>query len=347
MTQTPSAPDIAALKGKSIHVKELLTLFGLRNRDDQAVLLVGQALKDAGLTTVPSFATCGHGIPLHIQVQETIAPADAVIESEADEGEEDDLPAGALPQQALKVGDMLVGKGGFVSLEPTAQLSTATYLMRQHGFSQLPVVASTTTLHGVVTWSSVVKVYETNKSLTLANALETDVPVAEEQHDFFSILPRISEKGYVLVRGSDGAFKGIVTASDITERFTVTARPFFMVGEIELRLRKCLGTVIAPEAIKAVQKFKKTGLVADLTLGAYVKLLDCQQSNNQLRLRAEQNWADLKWDGVDRVMFVHQLAQVRDIRNRIAHFDPQPLPEVKAEDLRKFVQLLRDYVPDL
>ncbi|MFD9455388.1 HPP family protein [Streptomyces sp. NPDC059985] len=338
--------DIAALKGKSIYVRELLTLFGLSNRDDQAVMVVKQALKDAGLTTVPSFATCGHGIPLHIQVQESVAPADAVIDAESDEGEEEELPAGALPQQAMRVGDMLVGSSGFVSLEPTAQLVQATYLMREHGFSQLPVVESTT-LHGVVTWKSVVKLYETNKPRTLANALETDVPVAEEQHDFFSILPRISEKGYVLVRGSDGAFKGIVTASDVTERFTVTARPFFMVGEIELRLRKCLGAAIAPEAIKAVQKYKKTGLVADLTLGAYVVLLDCQQSKDQLRLRAEQNWADLKWDGVDRVMFVRQLAQVRDIRNRIAHFDPQPLPEAKAEDLRRFLQLLRDYVPDL
>ncbi|MFG2989924.1 HPP family protein [Streptomyces sp. NPDC048257] len=343
MAQNPSSADILALKGKSVHVTELLALFGMRIRDGQAVLLIEQALKAAGLTAVPSFATCGHGTPLHIQLaQEADAPADP--DPEADEEE---LPTGALPQHALRVGDILMDKSGFTSLGPTAQLIQATHLMRWHGYSQLPIVESNNTLHGVITWSSVAKLYETNLKPTLANAMETVVPVVEEHHEFFAILPRLSESGYVLVRGNDGVFKGIVTSSDITERFSVTARPFFMVGEIEFRIRKCLGRAIHPDAIRAVQpKKRQTGQISDLMFGDYVRLLDGQQREESLRPKADQNWQDLGWGGVDRVGFVHQLDRVRDIRNRIAHFDPQPLPDSMTEELRKFVQMLRQYVPD-
>lgn len=73
---------------------------------------------------------------------------------------------------------------------------------------------------------------------------------------------------------------------------------------------------------------------------SYVKLLHTAQQDPALCTKAAENWATLGW-AVSRNQFVHQLDRVRDIRNRIAHFDPDPLPAQYAEELRQFVRLLR------
>jgi hypothetical protein len=170
-----------------------------------------------------------------------------------------------------------------------------------------------------------------------------DPPVVEAHHDFFSLLPRICEDGYLLVRANNGTFSGIVTAADITQRFEATAWPFFVVGEIESRLRKCLGAKISADAIRAVQgpPSKQTGLITDLMFMGYVKLLDGEQQNPVLRTRSDDNWQALGWPGVDRGQFVRQLDRVRVIRNSIAHFDAEPLTPKLCGELREFVGLLR------
>ncbi|MGV9313089.1 hypothetical protein ACWDR0_12955 [Streptomyces sp. NPDC003691] len=81
----------------------------------------------------------------------------------------------------------------------------------------------------------------------------------------------------------------------------------------------------------------------------YEVLIDGQQQQQYPALcaQADLNWAALKWGGLDRGQFLYDLAQVRKIRNKIAHFDPQPLPEERLQQLIAFRQLLREYVPDL
>lgn len=104
-----------------------------------------------------------------------------------------------------------------------------------------------------------------------------------------------------------------------------------------------------PQALKrAVQSNdRKTRKIADLMFGQYVMLLDGDQRNRHghrkeaLCAAADQNWQTLGWTGVNRVQFVRQLDRVREIRNQIAHFDPEPLSPQRAEDLRQFVGLLR------
>lgn len=190
--------------------------------------------------------------------------------------------------------------------------------------------------------------YAMSEEVSLANACVADPPVVHVHDDFFSVLPTICEHGYVLVRDGNGRIGGIVTATDITQRFDATAWPFFVVGEIEFRLRKCLGAKLSEDAIRAVQdNDKKTGNIADLMFGQYVKLLDGDQRSkaghrkDALCDAADENWRALGWTGVDRIQFVHQLDRVRDIRNGIAHFDPEPLSRQRSEELRQFVGLLR------
>lgn len=351
MSDQPSEKDLLKLKGRRIPVLDLLRLFGARRREPSIVLVMEQALDAAGLTTIPSFATCGHQADVHIVAVTVVFAEESAPDTEST-GTEDEEPAVVLPQHPLRVGDILDPNSGVVSLPPTAGLQTATHLMRSRNFSQLPVIEGQSYVRGVVTWKSIARMYEQNLPVSLASAMETDdLSVVEESQDFFALLPSISEKGYALVRRNDGIIGGIVTDADVTERFAATARPFFLAGEIEFRLRRCLGKAVSEEAIKAVQAAmnnKKTGQVSDLTFFQYEVLIDGQQQQYPaLCAQADLNWAALKWGGLDRGQFLYDLAQVRKIRNKIAHFDPQPLPEERLQQLIAFRQLLREYVPDL
>ncbi|MFF4656583.1 CBS domain-containing protein [Streptomyces sp. NPDC001381] len=347
MLRTPSDEELLALKGRRIPLVELLTCFNTRFRNDQAILHIEQKLKDVGLATLPYFATCSSQSEIHIVAQGSAATGDG---NDADEEQEDEagLLPGALPQQPFRIGDLPSAHAGVDSVTSASDLTEATYIMHTKNYSQVPVLEDQYTVTGVVTWRSVAKMYGTGATVALANAIVEDPPVAHAHDDFFAMLPNVCEHGYVLVRANNGRISGIVTATDITQRFDATAWPFFVVGEIELRLRKCLGAKMSEDAIRGVQRNdKKTGKIADLTFGQYVMLLDGDQRNKQgQRLEAkcaaaDQNWQTLGWSGVNQVQFVHQLNRVRNIRNQIAHFDAEPLSPQRSEELRQFVGLLR------
>ncbi|MFZ4158824.1 helix-turn-helix domain-containing protein [Streptomyces griseoincarnatus] len=348
MTTRPHERDVASLKGRTVSVQEILDLFQVRVRDHKTVHRISQALTDAGLTTLPDFAVCGlrstvDVVPLAAVPAQRTPPEP---EGEADEADEA-LPSHALPQRLL-LGDIPSARHGLMSVGPGTPLSQATFLMRTKGFSQIPVTTGMAQVHGVVTWGSVAKMYEAGKKATLDNAMEVDsLPVFDSRQEFFAVLPSIREHGYLLVRGDDGCFSGIVTAADVTERFEGAARPFFIVGEIESLLRRCLGAALDTEAIKAVQTNKKpeqrTGQVSDLMFGDYLRLLDGDQTKQSFAERADRNWEALKWPNMPREQFVGLLKRVKDIRNRIAHFDEKPLPQEMIDELTTFAKVLRAF----
>ncbi len=345
MLHTPSEEELLALRGQRVPLADLLSRFGARRRTDQAVIHIERLLKDAGLATLPYFVTCGIQSEVHVVPRESVPAAAPGMDD--DQEDEAGLVPGALPHQSFRISDLPCAHGGVDSVDPTQDLTEATYLMHQKNYSQIPVLDGRYAVTGVVTWRSVAKMYATGAEASLVNALVEDPPVVSVRDDFFAQLPHICDHGYVLVRDNNGRISGIVTAADITDRFDATAWPFFAVGEIEFRLRKCLGGRISEDAIRAVQRYGKTGRIADLTFGAYVKLLDGDQRNKEgkrlepLCAAADQNWQALGWAGVNRVQFVHQLDRVRDIRNQIAHFDPEPLSPQRTKELRQFVGLLR------
>ncbi|UNS98182.1 CBS domain-containing protein [Streptomyces tubbatahanensis] len=336
--QSPTQEQLRELKGRQIPLRELLALFGTRFRNDHIIFVISQALKDVGLTTLPYFASCGSRSDVQVVALDTTpAGDDEAPESQADQ----DLPSGSLPQHSFTVGDLPSASGGVDSVTSDAKLSEAVYMMYTKNFSQVPVLEDRHTLTGVATWRSVAIMYANGSGHTLSGAIEPDPPVVQSHQDFFSMLPMISEHGYVLVRDNGGRVSGIVTSADVTDRFEATAWPFFVVGEIEFRLRKCLGAKITSDAIRAVQRFEKTGLINDLMFNDYVKLLNREQKKPHLCDRANQNWAALGWTWLDRGQFVRQLDRVREIRNKIAHFDPEPLPPQLTDELRQFLTLLR------
>lgn len=342
----PTTAELIALKGAELALSELLALYEVRVRQTGIIREMNESLAAAGLTTLPDFSTC----PTLARVRLVPVAATTSVAPEEDPAvPADPLPPGALPQRLL-LGELPSAVVGLKCVPPGGELSQATYLMRYEGYNQIPVVSNMTELHGVVTWKSIALMYENGWDTTLENAMQQEsLPVFDSREDLFSCLPMLVDHGYVLVRGQDGRISGIVTYQEIVRRFQNTARPFFLLGEIESLLRRWLGARLDAEAVIAVQATnrkpeQRTGKVEDLMFGDYVLLLDGTQRRTALAQRADANWVALGRPALDRGQFVHHLQRVQAIRNRIAHFDDDPLPPEDMRDLTSFARQLRDCV---
>jgi CBS domain-containing protein len=333
-SRRPTREELLALKGRSLRTSDLLTMFGTRVRNHHTVPMIQEALHEAGLDTHPSFTTCG------LTTEMLVVAKTLVVEAE-DEAEEEVLP-GTLPQQSFKIGDVPSARNGVESVNSSALLSTVTHTMRQKNYSQLPVIDGLADLKGVITWDSIAARYEKGEVPTLATAMiRDDLPLAEVHQELFTRLPELQRCGYLLVRENNGTFAGIITGADITARFHKLAQPFFLVGEIEFRIRRCLGPKLAGDPVRALGKKYQLGDFSRLMFGDYVKLLATDQQDARLAQLAETNWATLGWTGVNQAQFVAQLDRVRAIRNQIAHFDEQPLTEQQTDELYQFSGLLK------
>ena len=69
----------------------------------------------------------------------------------------------------------------------------------------------------------------------------------------------------------------------------------------------------------------------DLTMGDYQSVLQNQQC-----------WNSLKWP-LDRSTFIARLAVLREVRNDLVHFNPDPLPENTVQGVKHMIQLLKRY----
>ncbi|WP_280358033.1 CBS domain-containing protein [Nocardia otitidiscaviarum] len=330
MADHPTPDDIARLANTSMPLVKLLEFFNFRVRDLESIPAISAQLAAAGLTTDPPFAECRHKATLRI------IPADGADDT-PDDTAEDDLEPDTMPRQRFTVGELA---NKLESVSSADSLAHALTLMRTKGYSQMPVVDGSSALKGVVTWDSLALLKDRHLEWNLANAMDTEPPMAEAHADLFQRLPELCQRGYLLVRDNCGQLTGIVTAADVADRFHTMALPFFLIGEIEALLRHCLRD-LDPDNVKAVQGKKGSGKVTDLMFGGYVQLLRLGHDNPTLAARADANWKKLNWPTVDRALFVHRLSEVKRIRNSIAHFDRTPPTEAELTELRQFRSLLK------
>ncbi|GAB3204492.1 CBS domain-containing protein [Nocardia tengchongensis] len=330
MTELPSPDQIRSeFKGQKKTVAELLTFFGYTHRTYACVPVVESALHGAKLTTKPSFALCPHDKQLEfLELDESSAPLD---EFEIDS---DDAPVGAMPQRPFLISDIPSSQQDFAKVSSEYTFAQAVTTMRGDGINHLPVVDGDSHLRGVLTWQSIARRLESSTTPTLANSIESGHVAGLDDRLFDKHLLTICTHGYVLVRDDMGKLCGKITLADLSTRFHEVTRPYFMVGDIELRLRKLLGARLDAEAIMQVQpNAKKTGKIDDLQFGQYISLLANRTMLNHGCQNADENWAALSWPTVDRTMFLSLLESVRKIRNSIAHFHTAPITEADLKQL--------------
>jgi hypothetical protein len=205
--------------------------------------------------------------------------------------------------------------------------------MLRHDYSQLAVLSGSRDLRGAVSWESIAQSRIRSPSAVLLKEAIIPSILVELDEDVLTLIPRIVEAGFVFVQRVDHTLSGIVTMADLSLEFYNLATPFFLLGEIERRLRRVIDEKYTPGEIAAIrdptEPIRDLRSADDLTFGQYERLLE-----------EPGRWERLGW-AIDRRVFVGALGGVRTIRNDVMHFGSDPFDEDQLDELRNFVKWLR------
>ena len=312
-----------------VTVRELLAVWNSRARGHRISQRVEADIDNHGLITAPDFrrvtldskvALVGVAVP-----EETEAAAgSAETPTVSDERERD---------VGLTLGNLPSALGGVVSVTPQDTFEQAITAMLLNDFSQLPVLTGKHTVRGAVTWKSIAKARHVNPEADFASAI---IPAEPEPYDreLFDVLPRLATDEFVIVKDNTNMISGIVTNADVAHLYGELSTPFLLIGELDQELRQLIASRFGIDEVRAVCDPDGTRGVEsydDLSIGGYEQML-----------KNKDSWAKLGWR-LDRVMFTDRLAELRNIRNDIMHFNPDPIPPDAVQMLRHFLTSLRTY----
>ncbi|MGI9049465.1 MAG: CBS domain-containing protein [Rubrobacteraceae bacterium] len=221
-----------------------------------------------------------------------------------------------------------------ISVKPDSTLQEAVHLMMLHNFSQLPIMQGKREVKGIISWYSIgFRKLAGNSSKVVRDYMEPHQEIKVDA-SLFDAIPLIVNHQYVLVRDTQNKISGIVTTSDLSLQFGQLSEPFLFVGEVENHIRGLIDGKFTADELASCRapsdEEREVERIDELTFGAYQRLLE-----------NPEHWHRLALTAMDRRGFIEQLDDVRQIRNRGMHFEPDGLEEEDLRTLRRFVELLR------
>ncbi len=308
-----------------ISVRDLLALWAAKSRGHRISQRIEADLANHGLITSPSFRAVTLDAVVHLVTAPLEAGISGATPADADDTEELDV--------GLTVGNLPSALEGVAFVAPTATFEEAITLMLLNDYSQLAVLSGAHTLRGAVTWKSIAQACHASPSASFPDAI---VRAHEARYDqeLIDVLSTLEAPGFVFVRDEKNAIAGIVTTADVVHAYGELATPFFLLGELDQTLRHVISRTFTlnevtslcdSDGARAIRSFD------DLDMGDYQRTLENPAS-----------WAKLGWP-LDRVAFVKRLDELRDVRNDVMHFNPDPVSADSVEKLRNILGLLRQY----
>lgn len=313
----------------SIRIRDLVRLAGAERRGANVVSAIQRSLDRYDLTTDPPF-TAGW-IDNTVLIKPSRTPSSSSSEPPSTKAE---TTAGT--PVALTVSSLESATREVATVDRQHTLEQARGHMLANDYSQLAVVsAGPRTLVGAVSWESMAKAALRIRDFTLQDATVGAVTVGMND-SVIDLVPAIIDRGFVFVVGDDKALCGIVTTADLSGQFATLAKPFFLLGEVERRLRHILDERFTPEELEGIvdpDDPRTVSSAGDLTLGEVQFFLDNPTT-----------WARLEWP-VDRSVFIARLNRVREIRNEVMHFGPDPLTSTEIAAISSFIKWLTVHDP--
>lgn len=312
-----------------ITIRELLDAWGAKRRGYWVVSNIEYGLKSAGLITSPSFKDGW----IDNRVSIVRAPT---VESTPEPVPVTSLEEVLIPRAMLRVDDLSSAHADVEFIDMNGSITTAKSQMLRHDYSQLAVTSGARTLRGAVTWESIAVAGLRGGETALKDAIIPTEAVSLNR-DVLELIPRIADEGFVFVVKNDGTLSGIVTAADLSLEFLSLARPYLLLGEIERRLRRLLDEKIPVQVLERSARpgddTREIQSASDLTFGEYVRILEYGE-----------HWDLLNWE-IDQKVFIRSLNEVKDLRNDVMHFSPDPFGDEELQVLRNFIRMLRALDP--
>ena len=364
-----------------ITVRELLRMFRAERRGLNKVHDIRIALDSLGLVTDPDFESVWIDGKIRINLKDssnvvTVAiPAGGTEIAEEEEPDEDqsatadgqeetDSPQlgsdeGSQPaivvasegvvetvlsepaDPTFRIGSLPAANKPLTTVGQDDSLKKAVTKMLQFDYSQLPIMHGEREVKGMISWKSIASRYAIGGESCKVQNCREDAQVVDGNGTLFDAIPTIVKNGYVLVRDpQDRRITGIVTASDLSLQFQQLAEPFLLLREIELHIRQLLHEKVLREDLdwlgSADTTAPKPKSISDLSFGGYIRLL-----------QRPQVWARVSLN-IDQASLTVQLEEVRQIRNDVMHFDPDPMTAKQLDALKnaaKFMQQLYELLP--
>jgi hypothetical protein len=310
----------AASAPVQLTVRELLEIWGYRWRNYEIVARITHDLSAAGLRCEPDFANLGSDSLVTVS-SATREPAPA--EAEADDGAADATDAQderlRLPSVSFLVRHIPSATNSVMSVRPVDSLERAQALMSAHDYSQLAIMSGPRDLDGAVSWQSIARAGLSRSRLTLADATIERPTLVHADDVLLDQIDAIYRNDFVFVQDEAHRIAGIVTTADLTVQFRDLTTPFFQLGEIEGRLRRCIGHAFTVDELRASTGNRRLESASDMTFGEYKRLLD-----------DGDRWKRMHW-GVERETFIECLNAARIVRNKVMHFGEELTTEDKAK----------------
>jgi CBS domain-containing protein len=319
-------------------VRVLLSWFGAQRRRYSIVESIRRSLDQLGIQTNPDFELTYIDAPirfvLRAEEQKTAQTSRTDFQAQpippAETTPTEIIP---FPDPTYRVGMLPSANRTPLSVKPMANLQEAITLMLRHDYSQLPVMETEREVKGIVSWTSIGSRLALGVKCAFIRDCMHPAQIISHDTSLFTAIETIVRNDYVLIRHADNRIGGIVTTADLSLQFRQLAEPFLLLGEIENHIRRLIEGKFSKEELGAVRDpsddEREVGDVSDLTFGEYIRLLEEPSIWEKLNLR------------LDRVIFVKALDDVRQIRNDVMHFDPDPIPPEEITKLRDFAGMMQ------
>jgi len=352
MSDTPSIDGLAQLRQVAdslrnggtqprVTVRQLLEWFGQQRRGWRVISTIQGALRRTGLQTDPDFASAYIDGDLSFSLVDT-APAlsgsvhdqSAKYKTPNDEEPVDAAIANAIIEDpVLRVRMLPAANREPVAVKRDDPVDKALALMLMRDFSQLPVTQNMRQVDGMISWRSIsVGRMKGQPCTSVRECLEKHEEVRGDD-SLLTAFRKIVRHEVVLVRGETNLITGIVTTADLSIMFREQTEPFLLLSEIENQLRRLINGRFRREELAGAKdpKDEKRPInnVTDLTFGECTRLLEKPDHWQRLGL------------GLHRKTLITHLAEVRDIRNDVMHFDPDGLSAGELQQLNDVRRLLR------
>ncbi len=312
---------------EEVTVRKLLELWGAGARGYRISQRIEADLANHDLVTVPSFRK----VTLDTTVRLSTIPDEGVEISDDIHEAVDDA---AQPAKGLTIGNLPSALGAVESVPPTATFEHAITVMLLNDYSQLAVMEGQRKLRGAISWKSIAQARQVHSSSAKFTDAIIEANVVRYDKELRDVLPMLEASDFVFVRDANDVIAGIVTTADVVHAYGELATPFFLIGELDQALRQVISrTFTIGEVISLCDPdgSRKIGSFDDLSMGDYQRVLE----NPDL-------WDKLGWP-LERSVFVRRLNELREIRNDVMHFNPDPLPLAAVNKLRHAINVLREY----
>ena len=314
-----------------LSVRDFIANWGAKGRGEVISGRINADLENHGLTSLPNFLKVGLDTVIALAL---VSPGDETERFDTVSTESIvDETAATNDEVGLTLGNL--ASGGVISVNPSATLDEAITLMLLNDFSQVPVMQGPNDRSNryAVTWQSIGRARHANPDALLSDTF-IPVDIFPLETELIDILQIIREKDFVLVKDATQKISGIVTTADVVSAYGDFATPFFIVGELDRLLRRVVAENISLNQVNTIcspvgAAHKKS--YDELGFGDY-----------QTILGNPGNWATLGWP-IDRKSFGSRLEEIREIRNDIMHFNPDPLLEGTVGMVRNMIRLIRRF----